>query len=237
MNDSPGHCRTSECRWLIPVILFILIGISNAAAQSTRPAPSTSYENALIRKNSTDRSPTTRAEAGASVAGAQPMVDIRRLVLALGLVLALIFTLRWIGRKYFPNVAGGRAHGAVRVLSRSHVAAKQQVVLLQVGRRVLVVADNGTQMSPLSEITEPDEVAQLIGQMTSPYTADSQEFESEFGKAKESFDETTAASAAPMPDPQLAEVEPPADDSLESAQGEIKGLMQKVRGLAKQLGR
>ena len=79
-------------------------------------------------------------------------------------VLGLIFALA-VGRAsgFSRHGRAGEARGVVRVLSRTPVTPKQQVLLVQVGRRVLVVADNGTQMNPLSEITDPDEVAAAGG--------------------------------------------------------------------------
>ena len=169
------------------------------------------------------------------------MIDPRRLILALGIVIGIIFTLRWIGRKYFPAV-GPKANSAVRVLSRSPIAPKRQVLLVQVGRRVLVLADNGTQLNPLSEITDADEVAGLIGQVATKATPGV--FDSAFGKARENFDEAMPAPAPSVSDeaepaPEESERttdEQPAPESVGLAQGEIKDLMEKVRGLARQLG-
>ena len=48
------------------------------------------------------------------------------------------------------------------------MSPKQQVLLLQVGRRVVVIGDGGgAGMRPLCEITDPDEVAALVGDLKS----------------------------------------------------------------------
>src|SRR5262249_14751713 len=119
-----------------------------------------------------------------------------------------------------------------RVLARTPVTPKQQVLLVQVGKRVLVVADNGTQMSRLSEIVEADEVAALIGQLTTvASTPPSDEaFGEEFGKASQSFEQN-------MDVPPAAQDVAMPEEPVDSTQGEIKDLMQKVRGLARQLGK
>jgi flagellar biogenesis protein FliO len=212
-----------------------------AAAQTTRTSAGL-YEDEPIGTAASANSPTTQTTAQAAVRQAPPkLVEPQRVILALAIVLGLIFALRWIGRKYFPSIAGPRGHGAVRVLSRTPITPKQQVLLMHVGRRVLVVADNGTQMSPLSEIRDPDEVAQLIGQVTN--TAPAGAFESTFSKAQESFEEQTSEPSAvetaigsnTESDQTFAPDE--TAESIVAAHSEINGLMEKVRGLAQQLGR
>ena len=224
--------------WLVAALLC---GAVPAHAQATREAasPAGLYEHEPILAGDTPEgsAATTRgASADARARRAGSFIEPQRIILALLIVLGIIFALRWIGQKYFPAVSGARSAGAVRVLARSPVAPKQQVLLLQVGRRVLVVADNGTQMNPLSEIVDPDEVASLIGQITS--SQNSAVFESAFGKAQEHFDETMTNRAPAAESGDEAEVDQSPDSgSITSAQGEIKGLMDKVRGLAEQLGR
>ena len=144
------------------LLLLALMICIPAAAQTTRPAPTGVYENEFIRK--TDNAPTTRQAGAVNPSTSYNSLDARRVIFALALVIALIFGLRWVVKKYFPSVIGG-SNGAVRVLSRSPLSPKQHVLLVQVGKRVLVVADNGTQINPLSEITDPDEVALLVGQI------------------------------------------------------------------------
>jgi flagellar biogenesis protein FliO len=164
------------------------------------------------------------------------LVDFPRLAMSMAIVLSLIFILRWVARRFFPNIAHTRGSGVVRVLIRSPVTTKQQVVLLQVGRRVLVVADNGAQMNSLAEIADPDEVAELVGKLSNNHRTENGAFDREFGKAREGFDSDQTNSIAQMPDPEHTDIPTPIEQSATDAQGEIKGLMARVRGLAKQLG-
>src|SRR4051794_25673975 len=60
--------------------------------------------------------------------------------------------------------AAGGARQPVQVLSRTHVSAKQKILLIQVGTRVLVVGDSGQQLNSLCEINDADEAAALIAQ-------------------------------------------------------------------------
>ena len=137
------------------------------------------------------------------------------MLLALAVVIALILLLRWGGRRMFGLPGGGRASHAVQVLSRSALTPRQQVVLLKVGRRVLVVADNGSQMNSLCQITDPDEVAGLVGQLRTEKGnaagAGAGAFGGLFGRSRKTFGESgdddppperqrpNAATAARMP--------------------------------------
>ena len=112
-----------------------------------------------------------------------------RVAAALGAVIALILILRWVGQRALANgaVRGGKS-AAVRVLSRTILAPKQQVLLLHVGKRIVVVGDSGGRMSPLCEIAEPDEVAALVGASQSVGCESAKAvFGSVFRRAKEPF--------------------------------------------------
>jgi flagellar biogenesis protein FliO len=117
-----------------------------AGAAATRPA-----------STSTDSSPATPSSA--------PTLEVPKVVGALAIVLVLIFALRAVMRRAFPAGGLGGSSRAVQVLSRTVLSPKQQLMLVRVGRRLIVVADSAGQMSPLSEITDPDEVAALVGQV------------------------------------------------------------------------
>ena len=210
--------------------MFVCLVICHtAAAQSTHPAGI--YEDQTIRKDGQANSPASRQSSTFNAKPALAPFDARRVMLALGLVLALIFALRWAVKRYFPSVAGG-ANGIIRVLSRSSLTPKQHVLLVQVGKRVLVVADNGTQMSSLSEITDADEVALLVGQAATRTSA-RESFGAKFGKEQESYEEKPAADEVEV----VAAQEPHDEGALGLKSGEIDGLMEKVRALAKQLGK
>src|SRR5688572_17382886 len=130
-----------------------------------------------------------RDGSGKPVGAPQPAgFGLRKVALSLGAVLGLIFLLYWLIRQVFPAVAASRSSQAVRVLSRSVLAPKQQVLLLQVGRRVIVVGDTGAQMSPLAQIDDPDEIAALVGQIESEKRPAGAAFGGFFGRAKASFD-------------------------------------------------
>ncbi|WP_428386531.1 FliO/MopB family protein [Mucisphaera sp.] len=83
---------------------------------------------------------------------------------ALGVVIALIFAARWLYQKLSGHQAvTARPTADVEVLSRTTVAPRSQILLLRVGQRVLVCSDTGQALSCLSEITQPEEVAAILG--------------------------------------------------------------------------
>jgi flagellar biogenesis protein FliO len=217
-------------RVISSALVLCLVICHAAVAQSTRPAGI--YEDQVIRKDGRANSPTSRQSGVASNTPTLSPFDAQRVIFALALVLALIFATRWIVKKYFPSVVGG-SNGVVRVLSRSPLTPKQHVLLVQVGKRVLVVADNGTQMSSLSEITDADEVALLVGQSATRAPV-RESFDTTFDKAQESYEEKPQAEAEVG---QVMVEEPQDERALGLKSGEIDGLMEKVRALAKQLGK
>ncbi len=86
---------------------------------------------------------------------------------ALGVVVGLVFLVRWLYVKGGGQVAS-RAHPAVEVLSRTTLAPRHQVVMLRVGGRILVVSESTASGGrTLAEITDPEEVADLLGQIES----------------------------------------------------------------------
>ena len=181
-----------------------------------------------------------RDGSGKPVAPPPAGFGLRKVALSLGAVLGLIFLLYWLIRQIFPAVAASRSSQTVRVLSRSVLAPKQQVLLLQVGRRVIVVGDTGAQMSPLAQIDDPDEIAALVGQIESEKRPLTPAFGGFFGRAKASFDSVESDShpstaderVDPSSDDDESAEKPPAELGLSTAQGELKGLMDRVKELS-----
>jgi len=160
-------------------------------------------------------------------------LDYPRVLAALGIVIGLIFVLRWCGRFFFPATVGRGRSRAVEVISRSPLSPKQQVMLLRVGRRLIVVGDSGQQMNPLCQITDPDEVAELVGQLRDEKTSTpSRAFGAMFGRSRQEFEpaEEPPASAASA----LREADTDDEAPVATAREELTGLRERVRMLAEQ---
>ena len=159
---------------------------------------------------------------------------------ALAIVLALIFALRSVLKRAFVAGGGAGPSQAVQLLSRTVLAPKQHLLLLRVGKRLIVVADSGGQMSPLSEITDPDEVAALVGQVRDEkLSAAGPTFGGLLGRIRNGMEAGGASPDADQPHPAAALDrfnEPGDGEDAETAatRQEITGLLAKVRLLSHQ---
>jgi flagellar biogenesis protein FliO len=125
----------------------------------------------------------------------------------------------------------GRNSQVIRVISRSVVGPKQQFLLVQIGRRLVLVGDSGANMSSLAEIDDADEVASLVGELQSESSTSSvSAFGSLFRKAGNEFEHSDVQQDEPV----QREDEAPARE-LVAAAGEITGLMDRVRMLSKRI--
>jgi flagellar biogenesis protein FliO len=207
-------------------LLVLLIGAS-AFGQTTQR----SLEDEPLK--STAISAQGTAQNGNTAGTSESLLDYQRVGLALAIVLGAIFLLRWGGRKMFLLHGQAKGHGGIRVLSRSVLSPKQQLLLLKVGKRLIVVGDSAGHMSALCEITDPDEVAGLMGEVNENRSEPAaKSFRKLFGLAKEPFEQTMAD--------QVVEEEPnivaPTDDMV-STHDEIGGLLEKVRLMRQQFRR
>jgi hypothetical protein len=171
-------------------------------------------------------------------------LDSGHIALALSGVIGLILLLRYCGTRFFhATVIPGRPQ-AVRVLSRTPLAPRQQVLLIQVGRRIVVTGDSGGQLTSLAQITDADEVASLVGEVSRGKALPiGRSFTGWFKKAADTFapNDEGLASDDDAPDfmPSSLDIPdeddgPPAPTAAESAG--IRDLTEKVRRLRNKLG-
>ncbi len=225
------------------VVFAILLSFSSHCfAQATAPAAPApqaiegEYEHQTLMGANAASSKSANARNSASPDGpASNALDIRRVIFSLGIVLALVFACRWLARWLFPSATVGRSTQVMKVLSRSVIAPKQQLLLIQVGRRLVVVGDSGQQMNALAEISDPDEVASLLGQLrNAPAEAEPQKsFDPLLGQARLQFDDSAVPGATDPDDdePELAVA------GVDETRGELSGLTEKIRMLSRQLGK
>lgn len=118
---------------------------------------------------------------------------------ALGVVLAIVFGIRWLlkrGGVVSPAVPSG---SVVEVLSRTTVAPRSHVVLMRVGSRILVVSDSSAGMRTLASVQEPEEVADLLGaidaskptSMTQNFGSVMKKLSGQWSEEESSYDEPT----------------------------------------------
>jgi flagellar biogenesis protein FliO len=187
-------------------------------------------ENESLKAGETDA--TKPAALRATTTGSSNASDLMHIVFALAIVISLILLLR-TGVRRMTSLPGSRAGKLVTVLSRSMISPRQQILVLQVGNRLLVVGDSGGAMSPLCEMTDPDEIASLIGQTRQSTDASPER--------KTSFGNIFRRAAEPFSDIENDPDSSPADDAVKSqnppeavSAEEVGGLMEKIRLLQQQ---
>jgi flagellar biogenesis protein FliO len=158
--------------------------------------------------------------------------SVMRVAGALGVVLGSIFVVRWVGRKFLGMQAGNNSNGPVQVLSRTSIAPRQQLMLIQVGRRVVLVANCGTAMNALCEISDAEEVAALAGELQQKKRGSASAFLSMFGRAGAKFEAEQAAIAAPQISDDEETPREPVQPELATTRQEMRGLLDRVHKLS-----
>ncbi len=131
----------------------------------------------------------------------------------LGIVLALIFALAWVVKRFLRGRNFLSGTGTVRIVDRTAVSPKQSLLLIKVGQRLILVGVSPEGMSALSEIDDPEQVAMLMGRAASHKSNSiSRAFSEEVADEREEYAR-----------------QPMADDPVEQTGGQIRGLLDKVR--------
>ena len=195
-----------------------------AIAPPTTPTKS-KYESIELGK----RPPQQHSNSPSSLVNSDS--GVVRVVGALAVVLGCIFVVRWAGKKFLGLQSTASGSGPVQILCRIPIAPRQQLMLLQIGRRILLIANCGTAMNTLCEISDADEVAALAGQLQErKRTSATSAFLSIFGKAGANFEaqqDLISPSETSPPDESADPVEP----ELATTRQEMRGLMDRVHQL------
>lgn len=100
--------------------------------------------------------------------------SIVRMVVALGIVLALILGLLAIarssfGRRFLP-VSGAPL---VHILGSGPLGSRKHVMVVAVAGEVFILGTTPTDLVPLGKVTDPEQVKRLMANATPPFTATS----------------------------------------------------------------
>src|SRR5580658_11220923 len=109
--------------------------------------------------------------------------------MALAGVIALILVLRAFAKRLIPGAVAHRGSPAVKILGRSAISPRQNLLVVQFGKRLVLVGDAGANLNPLCEITDPDEVAAILAQARDESISVARRFDSLFGRARKEFDQ------------------------------------------------
>jgi flagellar biogenesis protein FliO len=81
---------------------------------------------------------------------------------SLGVVLGLFVLIAWVARRWSPTGTALLPKEAVEWLGRPPLVARQQMHLVRVGNKLLLVAISAGGIEKLTEVTEPAEVEHLL---------------------------------------------------------------------------
>lgn len=83
---------------------------------------------------------------------------------ALAIVLLVVGLVAWAVRRWMPAIRISQSD-VLRVVARANVTPKHSVALVHLGRRFVMVGIGGDRLSSLCEVSDPDEVAELLGRI------------------------------------------------------------------------
>ena len=84
-----------------------------------------------------------------------------QMVFALAIVLALLLLLYWLMRRFNPSQIMGGAGGSLKIWGRLSVGPRKNVVLVEAGRKILVLGVGDKEMTLLGQIEDADEIAEI----------------------------------------------------------------------------
>ncbi|HVS69767.1 MAG TPA: flagellar biosynthetic protein FliO [Phycisphaerae bacterium] len=138
----------------------------NPLTDPTVVPPLTSLEQKSIRKPAADTSASSTS--GASGAGAKlpsGITAVLQVAAALGVVIGLIFVGKGLARKYVPGAKTAGVKGAIEILARHPLTKNQSIVLVRIGSQIVALNQGKEQSQSVLVISEPSEVAKLLGQV------------------------------------------------------------------------
>jgi flagellar biosynthetic protein FliO len=134
---------------------------ADTAPAATAPSEASADDQAgrvVPRKTGGDES---RAVGGGQPKGGGDVVGWLRPLGALAVVAGLIFAVRWLLRRWAGSGPAGQA-GPMEVLARASVAPRQQLLLVRLGKRLVLIGAGGGTMTTLAEVSDQAEVDELM---------------------------------------------------------------------------
>jgi len=88
--------------------------------------------------------------------------DLLRTIGALAAVVVMIVAARLLLKRCSPSRSGGAGKGVIEILARAPLAARQQLVLVRMGRRLVLISAGPQGAARLAEIADPAEADELL---------------------------------------------------------------------------
>jgi flagellar biogenesis protein FliO len=165
------------------VVLFLVAGLGQAMAQGRSAAanpdspddrPGVALHNAVDARPSSPsarKAPIPLLSTSRTDRGSAPSAELSKsgwrgvatLGGSLAVVLGLFFIVAWVMRRTASGAPPLLPSEVVEVLGRAALAGRQQVHLIRLGAKLVLVSVSPTGIETLSEVTEADEVQRLVG--------------------------------------------------------------------------
>ena len=135
--------------------------IPAAHAKPIPPPPANALETNSALPLAPQKSPgTENAEQSKTQTPTRALTTV---IGSLAIVLGLFLLVIWVTRRTRPKGAFVLPKDVVEVLGRAPLASRQQLHLVRLGNKLLLLSVNGDGARALSEITDQDEVDRLAG--------------------------------------------------------------------------
>lgn len=130
--------------------------LPKAASNTAANSPTDSYEPIKLRQPGDAKSDSLKDPKAPTFAGSAITVTA-----SLAIVLGLFFVLVWITRRNAPSSSALLSSDVVQVLGRAPLAGRQQMHLVRIGAKLLLVSVTPSGAETLTEVTDPQEVDRL----------------------------------------------------------------------------
>ena len=129
--------------------------------------PNAPFEAKSIRRNGTATADANRPTGSSKSQGSSngSTSDLGRAILSLMAVIGIALGLMWVWKMFLAKTQGSPENSSIQVLSKTSITPRQSVLLLQAGRRLIVVGTSGTELNTLCQIDNPEEVAEMIAKV------------------------------------------------------------------------
>ena len=239
--------HTVSCALLSVVILIAFLEASDCAAATepaaaAAPAEQTSLpgggddlleERRIVKRDSAGKD--GQADAGSDAEARQSAgPGVMQVMLALGLVLALIVGGTYLLRRFKLGPRGLQRGIAIEILARHNINPKQSLCLVRFADRLLFLGVSPNHIGALDKVDDPEEVARLTGRVE---TATPQSIAHNFGdlfhrESKEfKDDDDEPGEPADLWDNGTAYVQEA--QQWDHARHEVNTLLEKVKGLSR----
>ena len=158
-KNFPVHPRGGQAQ-TAPASVQTATGAAAAGAQPIVSTPLTSTQAFESQPLSFPDSGRRRTRAAGDREYSMP--SIWPALLAVVVVCGVFCTILYCMKKYLPGHRQMFSHPAMEVLGRTHLDQRRYVSLIRVGKRIVVVGVSPDEMRSLSEITDEEEITEIM---------------------------------------------------------------------------